>query len=220
MTDYLSTGGIRSPDILVNAPRAGGREQPASKDELYLEGYGRQFGEKMTYSVGLTYGLGLLSGGFYGGMLGVRQGGATSKLFLNSVLNSSTRYGPALGNQSAIITMFYVSFHSLISWVRDEDDVLNAASAGMLAGGFYKIAARSWQPVAKYSAVSAGVFAGLDTLVAKGTCERVPAPCPPSWAALACMWGAHVEAAVRNGWNCAGCAARGAARGPLDVGGR
>mmetsp|Transcript_147970 Transcript_147970/g.368762 ORF Transcript_147970/g.368762 Transcript_147970/m.368762 type:complete len:169 (-) Transcript_147970:143-649(-) len=166
MSDYLSTGGISRPDILVNTPRRA--EAPSTKDELFLEGYGRQFGEKMTYSVGLTYGLGLLSGGFYGAMLGVRQGGATSKLFLNSVLNSSTRYGPALGNQSAIITMFYVSFHGLISWVRGEDDVGNAAAAGLLAGGFYKCAARSWQPPAKYAVVSAGVFSGLDTLVRTG----------------------------------------------------
>lgn len=69
------------------------------------EGYGRQFGEKMTYSVGMTYGGGLLTGGFYGGLLGIRQGGATPKLFVNSVLNSCSRYGPALANQSAIITM-------------------------------------------------------------------------------------------------------------------
>ena len=62
---------------------------------------------KMTYSIGLTYGAGLLTGGFYGGLLGIRQGGATPKLFLNSVLNSCSRYGPALANQSAIITMYY-----------------------------------------------------------------------------------------------------------------
>ena len=72
---------------------------------------------KMTYSIGLTYGAGLLSGGFYGGLLGVRQGGATPKLFLNSVLNSCSRYGPALANQSAIITMYYVPwFDTRISW--------------------------------------------------------------------------------------------------------
>uniref|UniRef100_A0A7S2NAZ9 Mitochondrial import inner membrane translocase subunit TIM23 n=1 Tax=Zooxanthella nutricula TaxID=1333877 RepID=A0A7S2NAZ9_9DINO len=166
MSDYLSSGGVQTPDILRNTPRRA--EAPSSRDELYLEGYGRQFGEKMTYSVGLTYGLGIFSGGFYGAMLGVRQGGATSKLFINSVLNSSTRYGPALGNQSAIITMFYVSFHGLISWLRGEEDTGNAAAAGLLAGGFYKVAARSWQPVAKYAVVSAGVFTGLDTLVRGG----------------------------------------------------
>ncbi|CAE8607288.1 unnamed protein product, partial [Polarella glacialis] len=70
MSDYLSSGGIRAPEILVNTPRRGANE-PKEKDDLFLEGYGRQFGEKMTYSVGLTYGAGLLGGGFYGGLLGV-----------------------------------------------------------------------------------------------------------------------------------------------------
>ncbi|OLP74627.1 hypothetical protein AK812_SmicGene45781, partial [Symbiodinium microadriaticum] len=50
MSDYLSTGGVRSPEILINTPRPRA-STPVSKDELFLEGYGRQFGEKMTYSV-------------------------------------------------------------------------------------------------------------------------------------------------------------------------
>lgn len=72
---------------------------------------------KMTYSIGLTYGAGLLTGGFYGGLLGIRQGGATPKLFLNSVLNSCSRYGPALANQSAIITMYYVPWWKTTLWL-------------------------------------------------------------------------------------------------------
>eukprot|EP00440_Ansanella_granifera_P056254 gb/GFBE01060971.1/.p1 GENE.gb/GFBE01060971.1/~~gb/GFBE01060971.1/.p1 ORF type:complete len:170 (+),score=30.23 gb/GFBE01060971.1/:1-510(+) len=161
MSDYLSTGGVRSPEILVNTPRRPAAS-PASKDELFLEGYGRAFGEKMTYSVGMTYGAGLLSGGFYGGLLGIKQGGATPKLFVNSVLNSCSRYGPALGNQSAIITMYYVCFNNIISFVRGADDVGNAAGAGALSGALYKSASRSWQPIAKYSAASCLFFTGLD----------------------------------------------------------
>mmetsp|Transcript_87811 Transcript_87811/g.246682 ORF Transcript_87811/g.246682 Transcript_87811/m.246682 type:complete len:170 (+) Transcript_87811:128-637(+) len=161
MTDYLATGGIRSPEILASTPRRP-VEQPRSRDELYLEGYGRQFGEKMTYSVGMTYGIGLFSGGSYGFLLGLRQGGATSKLFVNSVLNSCSRYGPALGNQSAIITMYYVTFNNLVSWLRGTDDVGNSTSAGALSGALYKVAARGWQIKAKYSAASALIFTGLD----------------------------------------------------------
>merc|ERR1712113_577736 len=118
--------------------------------------------KKMTYSIGLTYGLGLLSGGTYGALLGLRQGGATSKLFVNSVLNSCSRYGPYLGNQSAIITMYYVTFTNLISWIRGADDTLNATSAGAVSGALYKSAARSWEPMAKYSVVSAALFTALD----------------------------------------------------------
>merc|ERR1719482_2325551 len=116
MADYLTTGGFKEPEILKNAPRR--VEQTRSKDELFLDGYGRQFGEKMTYSIGLTYGGGLLLGGTYGLMLGLRKGGATSKLFINSVLNSCGRYGPFVGNQAAIITMYYVTFNNLVQWLR------------------------------------------------------------------------------------------------------
>merc|ERR1719502_1819213 len=169
MTDYLSTGGIQAPEILSNTPRR--VEQPRSrqtKDELMLENYGRQFGEKMTYSIGLMYGLGLLSGGSYGFLLGVRQGGATSKLFVNSVLNSCSRYGPGMGNQAAIITMYYVSFNNLISWIRGADDLGNAACSGAIAGGLYKIAGRSWQAMVKYSAVSTVMFTGVDFVMRNG----------------------------------------------------
>ena len=59
----------------------------------YLEGYGREFGTKMTYSIGVTYGLGLLLGGTYGAALGLKKGGATSKLRLNAIMNRSGQNG-------------------------------------------------------------------------------------------------------------------------------
>ncbi len=55
-TDYLRTGGI-STDF-ASPSRGQGRAKP-KKEDLYLKGYGRQFGEKMTYSLGLSYGLGM-----------------------------------------------------------------------------------------------------------------------------------------------------------------
>lgn len=159
MSDYLATGGIRTPDILANTPRR--VEAPRSRDELFLEGYGRQFGEKMTYSIGLMYGLGLLSGGSYGFLIGLQQGGATPKLRVNAWLNSMSRYGPGMGNQAAIITMYYVCFNNLISWARGTDDVGNAASSGAIAGAMYKVAGRSWQAMGKYSAVATVLFTGV-----------------------------------------------------------
>mmetsp|Transcript_44934 Transcript_44934/g.83870 ORF Transcript_44934/g.83870 Transcript_44934/m.83870 type:complete len:170 (-) Transcript_44934:33-542(-) len=167
MSDYLSTGGVRSPEILINTPRPRAAT-PVSKDELFLEGYGRQFGEKMTYSIGMTYGAGLLTGGFYGGLLGVRQGGATPKLFLNAVLNSCSRYGPALANQSAIITMYYVCLHGFLGFFRTNDDGLNAVGAGAASGALYKVAGRSWQTAAKYSGASCVFFTGIDFLMRTG----------------------------------------------------
>merc|ERR1719424_2677439 len=168
MSDYLSTGGMRPLEIL--APGAAPRPvaAPRSRDELMLENYGRQFGEKMTYSIGLMYGLGLLSGGSYGLALGLRQGGATKKLFVNSVLNSCSRYGPGMGNQAAIITMYYVSFNNLISWVRGADDIGNTCTSGAIAGALYKVAGRSWEAMGKYAVVSSVAFSGVDFTMRNG----------------------------------------------------
>eukprot|EP00386_Alphamonas_edax_P012529 GDKI01039094.1.p1 GENE.GDKI01039094.1~~GDKI01039094.1.p1 ORF type:complete len:170 (-),score=44.81 GDKI01039094.1:29-538(-) len=167
MDDYLKSGGIKTNlDIISTTPRS---RSPTlqQKDELYLQGYGRQWGEKLTYSTGLAYGSGLMIGGGYGFLLGVRKGGATPKLFLNSILNSCATQGPALANQAGVITMFYVSFNNLISWARGQDDVINAAAAGALSGGLFK-ATTSWKAAAKYSVVSSAIFTGIDLAFREG----------------------------------------------------
>ncbi|CEL92352.1 unnamed protein product [Vitrella brassicaformis CCMP3155] len=158
------TGGIRSNlDILSQRrPAASGSlATTARKDDLYLHGYGRQWGEKLTYSVGLAYASGLAVGGGYGLVMGLRKGGATSRLFFNSVLNSTSTHGPALANQCAVIAGFYVGFNNLIGWVRGADDIGNAAIAGALAGGLFKITT-SWKAAIRYSLVATGVFTGID----------------------------------------------------------
>ena len=58
-SDYLHSGGI-STDFATPARRGPMKVQP-KKEDLYLKGYGRQFGEEMTYSLGLSYGLGTSS---------------------------------------------------------------------------------------------------------------------------------------------------------------
>mmetsp|Transcript_75085 Transcript_75085/g.140060 ORF Transcript_75085/g.140060 Transcript_75085/m.140060 type:complete len:171 (-) Transcript_75085:61-573(-) len=166
-TDYLTTGGIKQPEILSQVPRPAQRDD-SKKDELFLEGYGRQFGEKMTYSIGLTYGMGLGCGSFYGMLLGIQKGGATPKLFVNSVFNSAGRYGPSLGNQSAIITMYYVCLTNIVSWIRGSDDMGNAVTAGALSGALYKSAGRSWPSIARYSAASSVFFTGIDFVMRYG----------------------------------------------------
>ncbi|KAF4670373.1 mannosyltransferase [Perkinsus olseni] len=132
-------------------------------DNLYLQGYGRQFGDKMTYSVGLSYGSGLLVGGTFGLLKGLQKGGATSKLRVNAVMNAMSTQGPALANQAAIITMYYVAFNGLVSWARGgKDDQFNAVGAGALSGALFKATSGSWIAVAKYSAASAAVFTVVD----------------------------------------------------------
>jgi import inner membrane translocase subunit TIM23 len=157
--DYLQSGGV-STNFTV--PSRGEYSRPsAKKQDLYLKGYGRQFGEKMTYSLGLSYGLGILAGGTYGLFHGLSKGGATTKLRVNAILNSCSTKGPNLANQAAIMTMFYVGFNNLFSWVRGEEDIYNAVSAGALSGALYK-SSSGVKMVAKHSLIGGVVFSGLD----------------------------------------------------------
>lgn len=158
-SDYLLSGGI-STDFAAPTRRTV-PAKPQRKDDLYLKGYGRQFGEKMTYSLGLSYGLGILAGGTYGVFHGLSRGGATTKLRVNSILNSCSTKGPGLANQAAIMTMFYVGFNNFFGWVRGEEDIYNSTAAGIISGALYKSSA-GMKTLAKYSVAGGLVFSGLD----------------------------------------------------------
>merc|ERR1711964_77259 len=133
----------------------------------YLKGYGRHFGEKLSYSTGVAYGSSLLVGGTYGLILGLRQGGATSKLRTNAVLNAVSAKGPMLANQCATITMFYVLSNQLVGWARRSDDEANAIVSGAFAGALYKCTS-PWKMLARYSAASTLTFAAIDTTLRRG----------------------------------------------------
>lgn len=55
MDDYLKSGRV-NPQLDVLNRGVGSSGAPVSrKEELYLSGYGRQWGEKLTYSTGVAY---------------------------------------------------------------------------------------------------------------------------------------------------------------------
>jgi import inner membrane translocase subunit TIM23 len=158
-SDYLQNGGV-SNDFASPNKRPPIRAS-TSKEDLYLKGYGRQFGEKMTYSLGLSYGIGILVGGGYGLVYGLSKGGATTKLRVNSVLNACSTKGPSLANQAAILTMFYVGFNNLLGWIRGEEDIYNASAAGAISGAIYK-SSSGMKSMARHSVGSSIFFTGLD----------------------------------------------------------
>jgi import inner membrane translocase subunit TIM23 len=167
--DYLKTGGVKLDDVRTRAEeKAPGSAWEKNKtDDLYLKGYGRHFGEKLTYSTGLMYSAGLFLGGGFGVLKGVQQGGATSKLRMNAIMNNVGSRGPMLANQSATLTMFYVGANQFVGWARGTDDEINAAAAGAFAGGLYKSTA-PWSMVARYGAASAVFFSLADYGLRRG----------------------------------------------------
>jgi import inner membrane translocase subunit TIM23 len=161
--DYLKTGGVKLDDV---RQRTEGKTSPAEweknkTDDLYLKGYGRHFGEKLTYSTGLMYCAGLSAGGAFGILRGVQQGGSTRKLKVNAILNSVGSRAPMLANQSATMTMMYVLSNQFIGWARGADDEFNAATAGAFAGALYKSTA-SWPMVGRYTVASMCFFSAVD----------------------------------------------------------
>ena len=108
---YLKTGGVKPVKYTPpKKPFVFTKDEPddaeSQKKALYLEGYGRQFGEKMTYSIGLSYGLAVGTGGLYGALMGLKKPATNNKLRLNAVLNGAGSKGPVLANQAAVITMY------------------------------------------------------------------------------------------------------------------
>ena len=118
----------------------------------------------MTYSIGCAYGSGLLIGGFWGLLEGVKKGGENRKLFVNSLVNGAVTKGPFLGNQFAVMTMFYVAGYNLINFARGEEDVLNATGAGVISGLLFKSAA-GWKMAGRYGVAGGVVFSGIDWVI-------------------------------------------------------
>ena len=160
--NYLNAGGVSKQLDILSAPKSSVRTK--SKDELYLKGYGRQFGEQMVYSVGCAYGSGLAIGGTWGFLEGLRRGGENRRLFFNSIANGCATRGPFIANQMGIMTIFYVASYNLAGWVTSEDDPFRAAGAGAVSGALFKSFA-GWQLAGKYSAAGAVVFSGIDYVV-------------------------------------------------------
>jgi len=160
MDDYLNAGRVAPQLDILSAPQPV-RRAAKTKDELYLKGYGRHFGEQMVYSVGCAYGSGLALGGTWGLLEGLRRGGENRRLFFNSVVNGCSTRGPFIANQMGIMTIFYVASYNIFGWLRGEDDPLKAAAAGAVSGALFKSFA-GWQLAAKYSAAGAVIFSGID----------------------------------------------------------
>lgn len=102
----------------------------------------RGWSENLTYITGGAYMGGALAGGAYGGYraLTTKVEGIpdTTKLRVNRVLNVGGGFGRNLGNNLGVLGLFYSTFESLSSYVREEHDSLNSIIAAGGTGAMYK----------------------------------------------------------------------------------
>lgn len=100
--------------------------------------------DKFLYGTGAAYVSGVTLGGLYGAYRGMRNRAIRNspfKLKLNAVLNSTTRYGPWLGNSWGMLTFLYTGIDASLSYFRDTSDYYNHLSAAFLTGSIFKSAA-------------------------------------------------------------------------------
>ena len=136
-------------------------ENVFGQGNLYLSGYGRRWGESLTYSAGTGYSSGLLLGGGYGLWKGIRKGGSTRKLFANSLLNSCAIYAPPLANRCGIIAMFYCILTNVTGFFKPSY-FLDPFILGGLSGALYKVSG-SWREKGVYGITASIIFPCLDS---------------------------------------------------------
>lgn len=114
---------------------------PADLFENQQQGHSfrRPLNERLFYSTGTSYLIGIGAGGLWGLAEGLLNKEATSfRLKVNSVLNAMTRRGPLLGNSAAVVVMMYHLSAGGLERIRNHDDKWNSIAAGSMAGLIFK----------------------------------------------------------------------------------
>ncbi|KAK6589863.1 mitochondrial import inner membrane translocase subunit [Cryptosporidium xiaoi] len=146
------------------------------RQDFFLNDYDRLWGEKLTYSVGFSYGTGLFIGSTYGLFNAFRKPALTTRLRINSILNECTLKSTNIANPMSVISkliiiikmllklrhklqlqlaMFYCGFYRISKAIRKKDDFFNSAISGAISGALYK-SASSRKMMIRYSIFSSG----------------------------------------------------------------
>ncbi|KAF8603776.1 Tim17-domain-containing protein [Ceratobasidium sp. AG-I] len=118
----------------------------------------RGWSDDLCYGTGTTY----LSGLAMGGMLGLREGYvrplsvSSTRLRVNSILNSVTRRGSYFANSAGVIALVYNILNSSIDAWRGKHDAWGSMAAGGISGAIYKSTAGVRPALA-----AAGIMTGL-----------------------------------------------------------
>merc|ERR1712167_370073 len=114
----------------------GGVVQPAGKEDEFLFNHGkgasaRHWGDKITYSLGLSYLTGAVFGAGFGLFEGIKAGrGLPTKLKVNRILNHTGYRGGKAANALGACTLVYCGITNVLENARLQDDVFNHIGAG------------------------------------------------------------------------------------------
>lgn len=133
--DMLSGMGISSSEKLI---------VPSNKLEYLFEDEhgtsGPSFGSRLCHGTGITYITGLAIGGTWGLFEGLSHPEAkTTKLRINSILNSCTRRGPFLANNMGIIALMYNFIHSGFLKISNRNsDIYSVIGSSFTTGALFR----------------------------------------------------------------------------------
>ena len=145
------------------------------KENMYLEGYGKHWGEKLTFTIGVAY-CATASLGFFVGMRRVRTNSLLS--FAQKATNGfgqCARTAGEFGNSGAAASLLYCMIGKLIDLlfeeeIKDYGFMGRNAITGAVTGGLYK-STLGFRPFIFGSLLGAGIITGL-TFVMNGLYDR------------------------------------------------
>ncbi|KAI9100539.1 hypothetical protein DFS34DRAFT_614914 [Phlyctochytrium arcticum] len=116
--------------------------------------------DKLLYGTGTAYLAGLVFGGGYGALRGLRTAQVpTMKVRINNLLNQSTRYGPWAANSLSVLTMGWALLDNTLELARGTSDYYNHIGAAFTSGLIFKCTA-GLRPAVLTGSICASVVGG------------------------------------------------------------
>lgn len=146
------------------------------KNDLYLEGYGKHWGEKIAFTVGISYFtaaiVGLFAGAYHGKYVSDKHRTLKSYHMGSTIAKTASRYG----NASAAASLMFCLAGKLVDLLFEEEiqdfgQMTRNVFVGGLTGAIYK-STLGFKPMIVGSIIGAGAVTGialtLNTLNDKG----------------------------------------------------
>ena len=141
------------------------RSKQRGSDNLYIEGYGKRWGEKLTFTVGITYfvaatfGLGM--GVYYGNKAAAKHKQLRHYHIMTTIGKTATRFG----NSSAAASLLYCLTGKSIDLIFEEElqdygQNIRNVIAGGVTGLLYK-STKGLRPMVIGSLTGAALISGL-----------------------------------------------------------
>ncbi|OMJ76842.1 hypothetical protein SteCoe_23689 [Stentor coeruleus] len=115
----------------------------SKKDSMYLEGYGKHWGEKLTFTIGFSYCISAFAGVFVGFRRARLGSLMTSHQWIINSISQSARTAGEFGNSGASVSLLYCLIGKLMDLlfeeeIRDYGLWTRNAITGGITGALYK----------------------------------------------------------------------------------